>query len=131
MPTYDFACPRCGAMKKDVILRITHTEEDRPVCCEETMRQHFTVPPMVHWVDPVIEPFKHIAVKSDEVITTTKQNREFMARNNLVDANDIKPPTAEEDAKILSEINGTIDKITPTAEQSAKLAEQGLDSIID
>ena len=126
MPAYDFKCHVCGEMKNNKILRITHTEADRPTCCGVTMQQHFTVPPMVHWIDPIIEPFKHIAVKSDEVITTTRQNREFMKRNNLVDANDIKPPTQEEDAKILKEINKSIKKISPTQEQSATMRSQGL-----
>ena len=54
MPTYDFRCGHCGKMMNNVLLRITHDEADRPSCCGETIGQHFTVPPMVHWDDPVI-----------------------------------------------------------------------------
>jgi hypothetical protein len=118
-------------MQENVLLRITHDDADKPCCCGETMQTHITVPPMVVWTDPVIEPFKHVAVKSDEVITTTKQNREFMARNGLVDANDIAPPTPEEHQKTLGQINASIEKISPTSEQSAKLKDQGLLDIIE
>lgn len=131
MPTYDFQCPKCERRMNNVLLRITHDEADRPSCCGVTMRQHFTVPPMVHWVDPVIEPFKHIAVKSDEVITTTRQNREFMKRNDLVDANDITPPSNEEQNATLASINESIEKITPSKEQSDTMRSQGLMDIVD
>jgi hypothetical protein len=131
MPTYDFKCRECGKMQENVLLRITHDEADKPCCCGETMQHHITTPPMVHWVDPVIEPFRAIATKDRPVITTTKQNREYMARNGLVDANEIsRPPTMEEDARTKKEIKESIEAITPSKELSGKLAEQGLDSVI-
>ena len=45
MPTYDFKCKKCSAERKNVLLRITHDDADRPHCCGEVMQQHFTVPP--------------------------------------------------------------------------------------
>jgi hypothetical protein len=71
----------------DKVLSIMHTEQDRPMCCGQHMKTHISVPPMIHWVDPIIEPFKHVAVQSDEVITSKRQNKEFMKRHDLVYAN--------------------------------------------
>jgi len=98
MPRYDFKCKKCQKIKVDVILPITHVETDRPKCCGEISSVHISVPPMVHWVDPMIEPFRAIATKDRPVITTAKQNREYMARHDLVDANEVvgKPPSKAE-----------------------------------
>lgn len=131
MPTYDFKCKKCESVTEDVLLRITHTHADKPQCCGEPMGYHITSAPLVHWIDPVIAPFKHVAVKSDEVITTTRQNREFMKRHDLVDVNDVKPPSHEENQKTLQEINKSIEKITPTVEQSATMRKQGLLDIVE
>ena len=86
---------------------------------------------MVHWVDPVIEPFRAVATKDMPVITTTKQNREYMARHGLVDANEVaRPPTEEEYQRTKKEIDDSIKAITPSEEVSANMRQQGLDSII-
>jgi len=130
MPVYDFKCGVCKTMKQNVVLPITHVEEDRPKCCDQIMGQHFTVPPQVHWVDPVIEPFRHVATPDRPVITTTRQNREYMKRNNLVDMNDVGPPTDEEHSKTLKEINESIEKITPKKELSDTMRNQGLLDIV-
>jgi len=132
MPNYDFKCRECGEIRENVLLRITHDECDRPFCCGNVMQQHFTVPPQVHWVDPVIEPFRAIATKDRPVITTQRQNREYMARNGLVDANDFgPPPTQKEQMAEAGKMQESIDAISPTAEQAARLQEAGLDSVVD
>jgi hypothetical protein len=119
-------------MKIDVIMSIGHVKGDIPKCCGETMSYHITSVPMVLWTDPIIEPFKPIATKDAPVITTTKQNREYMARNHLVDANDLfEPPTREEELETNRKAQESISSITPTAEQNQQLKEIGLDSIID
>jgi hypothetical protein len=131
MPTYDFKCHNCGKTMKNVLLRITHDEADRPGCCGETMRQHFTVPPSVVWVDPIIEPFRAIATKDRPVITTARQNREYMERNNLIDANELGPPPSHEDQKReLKEINESIAKVTPSVEQKSQMRDVGVSDIV-
>jgi hypothetical protein len=115
---------------ENVLLRITHDEADKPHCCEEPMRTLITSPPLVHWADPNIEPFRAVATPDRPVITTTRQNREYMKRNNLVDVSDLPPPTREQEFKTLKEVDESIAKISPTEEVSAKMREQGIDSII-
>lgn len=130
MPTYDFQCGVCKHEKHNVLLRITHDEDDRPQCCDHPMEYLITKPPSVHWIDPVIEPFRHIATPDKPVITTTRQNREYMKRHNLVDMNDVKPPSDAEHERTLREANESIAKITPSKEVSDKMRDQGLTDIV-
>lgn len=131
MPTYDFKCRECGEERLNVLLRITHDDADKPHCCGEPMAHHITTVPMVHWADPIIEPFRAVATKDMPVITTSRQNREYMKRHDLVDANEVaKPPTQEEYEKTKKEIDDSIKAITPTTGVSGKMRKQGLDSII-
>lgn len=127
MPTYDFVCEKCGKEQHNVLLRITHDDADKPHCCNQPMRYWITTPPMVHWVDPVIEPFRAIATPDRPVIRTARENREYMARHDLVDANEVSPPpTPEEHAKTQREIKESIEKISPTKE----MREQGISDIV-
>ena len=106
--------------------------DEKPQCCDEAMNYHITTPPLVHWVDPVIEPFRAIATKDMPVITTTKQNREYMARHDLLDANEVieKVPSHEEQKETHAKVMESIDAITPDAELAQKMSEQGLDNIL-
>ena len=128
MPRYDFKCPECGHIDEDVLMRITHQREDLPFHCNSRMSYHITSAPMIHWEDPNIEPFRSIATPDKPVITTSKQRKEYMARNNLVDANDVvgKAPTYKDDLKVAEQVEQTIKAITPTREQSAKMESMGL-----
>jgi hypothetical protein len=83
---------------------------------------------MVHWEDPNIEPFRSIATPDKPVITTSKQRKEYMARNNLVDANDVvgRAPTYKDDLKVAEQVEQSVKAITPTREQSAKMESMGL-----
>jgi hypothetical protein len=134
MPTYAFACSKCEKIVDNMILKITHTDSDLPVCCGKTMGYHITQPPLVHWNDPVIEPFRNPAAKrgdKDAVIQTTKQRKEFMAKNDLVDANDFKPVTRKEELQTQKEIQRSIAEITPTGAVKAEMDRRGMTSIID
>lgn len=131
MPMYDFKCPKCERKFLNVHLPITHESRDRPWCCGQVTDYHITSVPMVHWVDPVIEPFRSIATKGREVITNTRQRREYMKRNDLIDANDFTPPTPEEATKSREEVAQSIAAITPPKEVSDRMAEQGILDIVD
>lgn len=39
MPVYDFKCDICGEEQHDIVLKITHTKEDTPLCCGERMQK--------------------------------------------------------------------------------------------
>lgn len=131
MPRYDFRCSVCTRIERDVILPITHT--DKPKCCGMEMYYHITQAPMVSWTDPMIEPFRNPAAPKDSpdaVIMNTRQRREFMKKNDLVDANDLKPPTHEEQRAKVAEMQKSIEAITPTKEQSDRLRKSGLQDIV-
>jgi hypothetical protein len=96
------------------------------------MRYYITTPPIVSWKDPMIDAFRPVATKNAPVISSMKEHREYMARNDLVDANDLyAPPSATEDREIQAEAQASIDAISPTAEQNQQLQESGLDSILE
>jgi hypothetical protein len=128
MPYYDFACERCGTVLENQFLRITHLPDEKPECCDEPMNYHITTPPMVHWTDPVIEPFRNPAASredKDAVITSKRQRREFMVKNDLVDANDFIPPTPREQAETHAEVVKSIEAVTPTKEQKDQMRSDG------
>ena len=131
MARYDFRCAECERIERDVLLPITHTE--KPKCCGREMYYHITQAPMISWTDPVIEPFRNPAAPrgdKDEVIMTTKQRKEFMKKNDLVDANDFKPPSNEEQTAEVAKMKKSIEAITPTQEQSDRLRKSGLHDIV-
>ena len=132
MAIYDFKCSTCKHIDVDVMLPMNHLKGDIPSCCGKKMNYYITSPPGVIWRDPNIEAFRHVATKDSPLITTTKQNREYMARNNLVDANDhFAPPTEKEQKLAREEAQESIDAIAGTAQQKEQLREQGIDSIIN
>lgn len=132
MPIYDFKCTTCDEVIRDVSLPITHQKEDLPVHCGKKVNYFITSPPSVIWNDPIIEPFRPVATPDAPMITTMKAHREYMARNDLVDANDtFAPPTAHEQKMAQEEIQESIDAISGTAEQKEQLSEQGIDSILE
>ena len=102
------------------------------MCCDNLMNYYITSAPMVMWKDPIIEPFKPVATANAPVISTMRQHRDYMDRNDLVDANELyTPPTHEDQMATNAEAQASIDAITPTAEQNQQLKESGLDSILD
>lgn len=134
MPTYDFKCGECEKVVQNRILRISHTKEDLPTCCNSIMGYHITKAPMVCWTDPVIEPFRNPAAprgSRDAVIQSKKQRKEFMAKNDLVDANDFIPVSRKEDLQKKEEMQRSIDAITPTGAVKEDMEKRGLLSIVD
>ena len=113
---YDFQCKECGDTMIDVVLPLKHLVEERPQCCGKTMAFYITKAPGVHFKHYEFKPFrvKDDAFAEPEVITSHRKKREFMARNDLVDANDFGPPPSHEQEKAeQAEVQKTIDAITP------------------
>ena len=131
MPRYDFQCGECKAIVEDQFLRITHLPDEIPHHCDEPMNYYITQPPLVQWVDPVIEPFRNPAAvrgDKDDVILTSRQRKEFMARNDLVDANDVmegKPPSHQEQKEAVAEMKKDIAAISPDAGQIKQMEKSG------
>jgi hypothetical protein len=129
MAIYDFKCDKCGMHRIDVTLPITHKSEDIPKCCGMTMGYFITSAPMVHWKDPQIQPFKPVATPNAPVIHSMREHREYMKRNDLIDANELYvPPTRSEEITEVKKMMESIDAITPNAEQKEHLKRVGLDS---
>ena len=132
MPAYDFKCKKCNKIRQDVVLPITHLSAERPMCCDDMMNYYITTPPSVVWKDPTIGAFRPIATKNAPIINNMKEHREYLKRNDFVDANDhFAPPTAKEQRLAREEAQESISAITPTTEQNQQLKESGLDSILN
>jgi hypothetical protein len=133
MAIYDFKCKQCGLIIEDVIMPMTHEKEDLPFHCEERMRYHITSVPMVHWKDYDLPDGGFVAHSHPDrpVITSKKQNKDFMERNNLIDANEVfSPPTREEEVKERADVQKSIAAITPTETQKAQLKADGILDIV-
>lgn len=132
MPMYDFQCGECGRVIENKLLRITHTKDELPACCNQTMGYYITQPPLVHWRDPNIEPFRAIATKDRPVIRTTRENREYMKRHGLIDANELgPPPEREHQEKTVAEMQKSIDAITPKGQVADEMKKRGMLDIVD
>jgi len=134
MPSYDFKCHECQKVKTDVFLPITHSQDDIPVCCYKTMRYYITQAPMVHWKDYEFKNGGFIAhgVEGRPVITTQRQRKEMMERNNLIDGNDFgRPPTNEEQFAEVERMKASVDEITPTKDQIDRLVYDGHGDILE
>lgn len=129
MAIYDFRCMKCDQIDENISMPISHQREDLPWHCGQRMSYHISKAPSVHWIDPVIEPFRNPAAPrdtKDSVILTSSQRRAFMEKNDLIDANDLVKPTHEEQAETHKEVMRTIDEITPTKDQEAQMKHDGL-----
>ena len=138
MALYDFKCGKCGNVVANQILPITHQKKDLPMCTmlskhDKPVRMGYfiTQPPMVHWKDPNIDAFRHVALPEAPVVNTMKEHRELMARHDMVDANDHAPPTKYEEKVAREEAQSSVDAITPTAEQAEQLQANGMKNIVD
>ena len=131
MAIYDFRCHKCNTIKKDVIFPITHLKSQLPSCCDETMAYFITTVPTVMWKDGDLPDGSFIAGKERERITTRKDRREFMARNDLVDSNDIiKPPTHEEQMDTHADVLKSVNAITPDSDQKQQMKDDGILDIV-
>lgn len=129
---YDFKCSVCGAIEVDVFLSIHHTDDDHPKCCYgEPMGDYITRAPQVHWKDYDLPDGGFKATHDGTVITSRKQNRDYMARNGLKDANEtFKCPTHLEQKEQHADALRSIDAITPTRKQMDIMKSDGtLDKI--
>ncbi len=126
MPNYDFKCPSCEGIKIDVFLPITHHEADLPECCGAHMSYHITKAPYVAWQDRQLLDGGFKATHDGTVITSVKQNKEYMARNGLRLADeDYEPPTHAEEKALNAESMKAIDAITPTDRQMDIMKSDG------
>ena len=125
MARYDFKCPTCESMEIDVYLPMMHERSERPHCCGKPMETYISVPPMVHWKHYEFEGggFQTISAKrgQNEVITTHKQHENFLKKHDLVVAEDVKPPTHEEEVATRAAAKASIDAITPSPEIAREL----------
>jgi hypothetical protein len=130
-PAYDFKCPTCDELLLNQVLRITHTIYDLPTCCNSPMGYHITSVPMVHWKDPNIEPFRSVATKDRPIISTSRERREYMAKNDLLDANEVCEPPSQAEVKMKrQEIKESIEAITPSGAVKEDLTKRGLMDIV-
>jgi len=129
---FDMKCSNCEEVRKDVFLPFEHDEGDHPKCCRMPMRKHYTSTPMVHWSDYDLPDGGFRAGKEKTLITTRKQNLDYMKRNNLLDANDFgKPPTKAEQMTEHKKVLESINDITPSRQQEERLRDQGLMDILE
>lgn len=87
MPLYSYKCSATGAVfDRFESMKETGTET---VCeCGASAPKFYQTPPMGH-VESDCPP--HRAPRTGEVIDSNRKRREFMKRNNLIDANDFTP----------------------------------------
>lgn len=132
MPLYDFKCKECDSLIVNKQLRISHIKSELPTCCDTIMGYHITTPPSVVWNDPVIEPFRSIATADRPIIHTAKERREYMARHDLVDSNELgPPPTLADTAKAQAETQASVDAINPTGQLKEEMKRQNLLDVVD
>jgi hypothetical protein len=124
---YDFKCRICGAIATDVILSVHHTDDDHPKCCYgEPMDDYHTKAPYVAWEDQQLLNGGFRANHDGTVITSHKQNREYMKKHGLVNAMDTyEKPTYESEQQERAEAQAAIDAITPTDAQMDQMKKDG------
>ena len=88
------------------------------------MRKYFSTVPMVHWKDYDLPDGGFKAAHDGTLITTRKQNLEYMERHGLQDANEVyEKPTFESEQMERAESQAAIDAITPSREEMAILQD--------
>ena len=114
MAKYDFKCNDCGKMNEDMFLSINHEKTDRPLCCGKHVEVYFSQAPMMHYKDYELPNggYRSISTKDRAVITSRKQEREYLKKNGLIHAQELgPPPTAGQEAKVRAEADAAIAKI--------------------
>ena len=125
---YDFRCTECGAIEMDVVLSVHHTDEDHPKCCGgRTMVDYFTKAPYVAWEDQHLLDGGFRANHDGTVITSHKQNRDYMKRHGLQNAMDVyEKPTLKSERQERAAAQAAIDAITPTDTEMRQLKSDGI-----
>lgn len=123
---YDFKCVTCSRIEEDVYLSIHHTDDDHPACCGEHMQDYITRAPYVAWQDRQLLDGGFKANHDGTLITSVKQNKEYMARHDLqlIDDNYVAP-TIFSERKERAASKAAIDAITPTDDQMERMVEDG------
>jgi hypothetical protein len=82
---YDYKCGQCGKVALDIVSSIADRKKNAPDCCDGKMDIAIFVPPM-GFVDNMEE---YMCPITNVGITTRRQRNEMMAREGVVDANDM------------------------------------------
>jgi len=90
MPMYDYQCSHCNT-DFTLFQSMQETSPQTRCGCGEMANKVYHAP--MAFVESECPP--HRAPKTGEIITSNAQRREFMARNNLMDANDFTPDFIE------------------------------------
>jgi len=123
---FDFQCKQCEMTMFDVFMAFEHDESDHPGCCGYPMGKAHFKSPAVHWKDYDLPEGGFKAAHDGTVITSRKQNRDYMERNGLQDANEVYDcPTHEVQKKEIAESQKAIDAITPTDAQMDQMKSDG------
>ena len=123
---HDFKCATCERIETDIYLPMNHVDDDHPHCCGAPMGDYHTKAPTVHWKDYDLPDGGFRAAHDGTVITTKKQNREYMERHGLRDANDeFAPPTPDAEARERAEAQAAIDAITPSDDMMERMKADG------
>ena len=133
MAIYDFRCHECNQVLENVVLNMSHDDDDHPACyqCGLYMDHYITTAPQVLWKDGDLPDGSFVAGKDRRRITTRKERREFMAENDLVDSNDlIIPPTHEEQMDTQADMMKSVNAITPDAVQKQQMKDDGILDIV-
>jgi hypothetical protein len=124
---FDFKCTKCERIELDAYMPFEHEESDHPVCCDGYMQKHFTTVPVIHWKDYQLPDGGFKAAHDGTVITSRKQNLEYMKRHGLQDANEVyTPPTKHEQMREHEKTLETIAAITPDEKQMHQLKSDGI-----
>lgn len=91
MPTYAYACPRCGRVT-EFFLSIGEYSRNRPAlfCCAEPMERHFQVAPAlaIHNALASERHYEGLRATDGTPIDTRAKHREYMRANNLTTVDD-------------------------------------------
>ena len=124
---YDFKCHTCGRIAEDVSLPMTHVDDDHPKCCGVMMLDYITRAPYVAWEDHQLLDGGFKANHDGTVITSHKQNREYMKKHGLHNAMDhYEKPTLASEARERADSQAAIDNITPTDTEMRQLKRDGI-----
>ena len=124
---YDFKCHTCGRIAEDVSLPMTHVDDDHPKCCGVMMLDYITRAPYVAWEDHQLLDGGFKANHDGTVITSHKQNREYMKKHGLENAMDVyEKPTLESERAERAAGQAAIDNITATDAQMHQMKSDGI-----
>lgn len=117
---YDYKCRACGGQRLNVYNRIDDRKTNAPECCGDRMEIFITAAPY-GFVDREIS---YRCPVTNEGVTSRKQRNEIMAREGLVDANDmVNHKTIQSRIKKQEEMQALVDKHKGPAEVEKKVLE--------